>query len=114
MRPWLPLAIAWEHAKGADKQLLETAWRTATLDAETSAHIRRLITEVGAENRCRSLLESYKEQAVRSLPELRNASLKGLLRRVLGKIFSLEIKGWCSEFEARNAASGEALAQAAR
>jgi hypothetical protein len=33
---------------------------------------------------------------------------------VIGKIFSVEIKGWCSEFEARNAASGEAVAQAAR
>ena len=31
-----------------------------------------------------------------------NANLKGLLRRVIGKIFSdTEIKGWCKEFEAR-------------
>jgi hypothetical protein len=29
--------------------------------------------------------------------------LKGLLRRVLGKIFNdTEIKGWCKEFEAKN------------
>jgi hypothetical protein len=48
-------------------------------------------------------LERYKEEAIRSLAELENASLKGLLRRVLGKIFNdTEIKGWCKEFEAAN------------
>ena len=35
--------------------------------------------------------------------DLENASLKGLLRRVIGKIFNdTEIKGWCKEFEAKN------------
>ena len=30
-------------------------------------------------------------------------NLKGLLRRVIGKIFNeLEIKGWCSDFEEKN------------
>jgi hypothetical protein len=49
------------------------------------------------------LLETYKETAVRSLAELENATLKGLLRRVLGKIFNdLEIKGWCREYEVKN------------
>jgi hypothetical protein len=48
-------------------------------------------------------LERYKEEAIRSLAELENASLKGLLRRVLGKIFNdTEIKVWCKEFEAAN------------
>jgi hypothetical protein len=44
--------------------------------------------------------------------ELENSSLKGLLRRVVSKIFSIEIKGWCSEFQARNAAGSAAGAQA--
>jgi geranylgeranyl diphosphate synthase, type II len=49
------------------------------------------------------LLESYKETAIRSLQSLENANLKGLLRRVLGKIFNdLEIKGWCREYEVKN------------
>ena len=38
---------------------------------------------------------------------------RGLLRRVVGKIFGIEIKGWCSEFEARNASGGETLAKTA-
>ena len=83
-------------------------------DEETFAEVRRIVTEIGAEERCRGLLDAYKEQAIRALPELEQASLKGLLRRVIGKVFSVEIKGWCREFEARNAASREVVAEAAR
>lgn len=104
IRPSLPLAIALERAKGADRQLLESVWRRqqhAPLD---------LVSSLSA-TRCRELLEAYKEQAIRSLPALGNPSLKGLLRRVVGKIFQLEIKGWCSEFETRNAADRQAVSQ---
>ena len=57
----------------------------------------------GAEN-CMMLLERYKDQSVRALQDIDNANLKGLLRRIVGKIFNeLEIKGWCREFEVKNA-----------
>ena len=36
-----------------------------------------------------------------------------LLRRVVGKVFRVEIKGWCSEFETRDAAGRQAGAHAA-
>jgi hypothetical protein len=75
-----------------------------------NAGVREIIAECGAEERCEGLLESYKEEAIRSLAALENASLKGLLRRVISKIFGVEIKGWCSEFETRNAASRESSA----
>lgn len=49
------------------------------------------------------LLERYKEQSVRALQDLENPNLKGLLRRIVGKMFNeLEIKGWCREFEVKN------------
>ena len=35
-----------------------------------------------------ALLEAYKEQAIRSLADVDSPSLKGLLRRVVGKIFT--------------------------
>jgi geranylgeranyl diphosphate synthase type II len=39
------------------------------------------------------------------LRDVENPNLKGLLRRVIGKIFNdTEIKGWCKEFEEKNAA----------
>ena len=113
MRPSLPMALACERATGAAKTLLQRAWRK-NVDAGDMEEIRRLIIEAGADDRCRSLLEMYKEQAIQTLPALQNASLKGLLRRVVGKIFRVEIQGWCSEFEARNAAGGAVGAAAAR
>ena len=113
LRPSLPMAIAFERAKGDAKVLVERYWRRETRPEDADA-LAQILLDVKAEDRCRGLLESYKEEAVRSLTRIENSSLKGLLRRVIGKIFSVEIKGWCSEFEARNAASGETLNQAAR
>ena len=113
MRPSLPLALAMERARGASREIVERFWRR-TAWPEDSDQMARILTEAKAEDRCRGLFEGYKEEAVRALKEIEHASLKGLLRRVIGKIFSVEIKGWCSEFEARNAPSGAARAEAAR
>jgi geranylgeranyl pyrophosphate synthase len=113
-RPSLPLAVAYEHAKKepALRPALEAAWRRDP--SADAAQVRQAIERFDAEGRARRLLESYKEEAIRSIAALDHASLKGLLRRVVGKIFSVEIEGWCSEFETRNAASREALAAVSR
>ena len=69
----------------------------------TTATIESLYAELGADDRARTLLETYKEEAIRCLRDLENPNLKGLLRRVLGKIFNdVEIKGWCKEQELKN------------
>ena len=78
----------------------------------STTEVRDLVKESGADDRCLKLLESYKESAIRSLQEVDSANLKGLLRRVIGKIFNdLEIKGWCREFDEQNV--GPAIAAAA-
>jgi geranylgeranyl pyrophosphate synthase len=110
-KPTLPLAEAFDRAKGDDKIFCERIWTTPELSAEDAERMRALFERIGVENRGRQLLESYKEAAVRALPDLHNPSLKGLLRRVIGKIFRVEIQGWCSEFEARNAAGSETVAK---
>jgi geranylgeranyl pyrophosphate synthase len=107
--PALPLAEAFDRSKGDDKVFLERMWKTPEWPAEDADRVRVLFERIGVEERGRRLLESYKEAAVRALPELHNPSLKGLLRRVIGKIFRVEIQGWCSEFEARNAAGSETV-----
>jgi geranylgeranyl diphosphate synthase, type II len=112
-KPTLPLAEAFDRSRGEDKALLERLWKSPEFSAEDASQLRALITRLGIEERCRQQLESWKEAAVRSLPELHNPSLKGLLRRVIGKIFRVEIQGWCSEFEARNAAGSETVSTAA-
>jgi geranylgeranyl diphosphate synthase type II len=112
--PSLLLALACDKAKASGRERVMTAWRAARAsDTDRQAYLA-LLGELGVEERARALLEAYKEQAVRSLPPLQNASLKGLLRRVVGKVFRVEIKGWCSEFEARDAAGRQAGADAAR
>jgi len=111
MRPSLLLAVASERAQGEQKAMLENLWhRKAGLNAE---QIEALYVELKADERARLLLETYKEEAIRSLRDLENPSLKGLLRRVIGKIFNdTEIKGWCKEFEQKNLANGIAIATA--
>ncbi len=98
LRPSLLLATAHERAASAQTTALWNRTSTASV-----AEIEQLYRELKADERCADLLERYKEEAIQSLRELDNASLKGLLRRVLGKIFNdTEIKGWCKEFEAKN------------
>jgi geranylgeranyl diphosphate synthase type II len=108
LRPSLLLASAYERASqdttGAAKTKLEAHWRR--LSESSPAEIEVLFTELGADTRCRDLLERYKEEAIRTLRDVENPNLKGLLRRVIGKIFNdTEIKGWCKEFEQKNGAT---------
>lgn len=105
LRPNVVLATAAERAQGDDKQALQKLWERKSERAWSATDVRRLAVETKSDDRCLLLMESYKEAAIRGLGELDNANLKGLLRRVIGKIFNdLEIKGWCGEFEQKHAA----------
>jgi geranylgeranyl pyrophosphate synthase len=106
MRPSLPLALLHERVRGqaAHKSLVERAWRKQC-SKEELLQVEKLFSEYQIADRCKVLQESYKEEAIRCLTELENPSVKGLLRRVISKIFTVEVKDWCSEFETRNAAS---------
>ena len=100
MRPSVMLSVAHDKARGADKSLLESLWNHHDLAGISALQIRQIVHAVKADDKCLLLLETYKEQAIQALRELDNATLKGLLRRVIGKIFNdLVIKGWCHEFE---------------
>ena len=105
MRPSLLLAVAHERANDdAKKTLTEALWRRQPPAGVNGDQVEALYSEVKADERARTLLETYKEEAIRSLRDLENPNLKGLLRRVIGKIFNdTEIKGWCKEFEQKNA-----------
>lgn len=112
--PSLLLALACDKAKASGHDRVMTAWRGARAGEADRQAYRTLLGDLGVEDRARALLEAYKEQAIRTLPSLQHPSLKGLLRRVVGKVFRVEIKGWCSEFEARDAAGRQAGTYAAR
>ncbi|MEZ5323942.1 MAG: polyprenyl synthetase family protein [Verrucomicrobiales bacterium] len=102
IRPSILLSTTYEKAKGEDQEFMAQLWSGKNASADLD-RVRALAHGVQADDRCVLLLESYKETAIRSLQGLENANLKGLLRRVLGKIFNdLEIKGWCREYEVKN------------
>lgn len=112
-RPTLLLAIASERAQAAVKTTLESLWHRQLPEGIDPHSIEKIYRELKADERARTLLETYKEEAIRSLRDLENANLKGLLRRVVGKIFNeMEIKGWCKEFEVKNASENQQAARA--
>ena len=103
MRPSIILSLLLEMGKGQTKETMEALWNGQPCDKPDNAAIRAWAQESGAYEKATTLLESYKEVAIRSLQDVEIPNLKGLLRRVIGKIFNeLEIKGWCREFEQKN------------
>jgi geranylgeranyl diphosphate synthase type II len=100
LRPTLLLAIAHEKAKGEQKEQLAEVWRRRLPEGVTFAQIEQWYLDLKAVKRAEDLQLTYKELAIRSLTDLENANLKGLLRRVIGKIFNdTVVKGWCSEVQ---------------
>ena len=62
------------------------AWKSAARDRQLPALIRSAMAAQRVEEKAQQLLEHYKNEAIRSLSPLRNAQLKGLLRRLVGRI----------------------------
>jgi geranylgeranyl pyrophosphate synthase len=99
----LILAIAHKRAEGADRERIASAIRHGAPDLPEDVH--RIANECGVLDKTDDLLEAYKEESIRSLRFLSSPTLKGLMRRIVGKIFGEKlIEGYCSEFETRNAA----------
>ena len=100
----LILAIAHKRTDGAERERIAAVIRSGA--PELPDDVPRIVNGCGALNKADDLLEAYKEEALRSLRFLSSPTLKGLMRRIVGKIFGETlIEGYCSEFEARNAAS---------
>ncbi|MFP4104549.1 MAG: polyprenyl synthetase family protein [Phycisphaerae bacterium] len=102
-RPSVVLAVAWERADGEDRKLIEELWcggeRFDTDPARWTAIFKDLRVRAVTE----SLLEGYKAEAIRALCRLDNLSLKGLLRKMIAKVFR-EAEGFtcCEEHDATN------------
>ena len=85
MRPSIVLAVAYDRARGEDRQFFEAVWRRSS-DAPAD-EVRRRIETLGAREEARRLLVRYEDETMRSLEPLTSTDLKGLLRRVVFKIF---------------------------
>ena len=100
----LILAIAHKRTKGSQRDRIASVIRSGAPEFPDDVH--HIVNESGVLDKAEDLLEAYKEDAIRSLRFLSSPTLKGLMRRIVGKIFGEKlIEGYCSEFEARNAAS---------
>ncbi len=103
-RPSLLLAQAYEMAQDADKKLLKSIWdRSVELDS-AAGELEGIFMRLGVEQSALDLMESYKYRAINSLTLVKNAGLKSLLRRVVGKIFNdFEIMGCCNDHKTGHA-----------
>ena len=100
LRPTLLLAVAHEKAKGDRKEQLAQVWRRQMPEGISLREVEGWYDDLKAVKRAEDLQLTYKELAIRSLTDLENSNLKGLLRRVIGKIFNdTVVKGWCSEVQ---------------
>ena len=85
MRPSILLAIARECAEGEDADLLDRLGRPdADIDPDA---VHRCFRHLGVEAEAHRLMAEYDDRAVRALEPLTCADLKGLLRRLVFKIF---------------------------
>ena len=100
LRPTLLLAVAHEKAKDDRKEQLAQVWRRQMPEGISLQEVEGWYDDLKAVKRAEDLQLTYKELAIRSLTDLENSNLKGLLRRVIGKIFNdTVVKGWCSEVQ---------------
>ena len=114
-RPSILLAIACESASGEQRKRIEAIWRQEAGPTAAADEARCVFEQTDVVARTRQLLESYKQLAVRSLNPLAGANLKGLLRRVVTKIFNdAEVMFCCNDYQSRNARGGRAGENASR
>ena len=109
LRPSLIMAIAHKRAAGGDAEaMLDAIWRkerpVGSPGSDERLALEARLGEWGVVQKARDLADAYEVAAVESLTPLQHPSVKGLLRRVVGKIFGEGdlIEGYCSEFEALN------------
>jgi geranylgeranyl pyrophosphate synthase len=95
-RPSLVMAVALERVKGPEREELAAWWRHGS-PCPDAARIRAILASHHVDDHVRALLASFKERAVQSLRMIDNDSLKGLLRRLMGKIFIEQVTSWCHD-----------------
>ena len=76
----LLLSMAWENAVPDDRKKIIAFWKSP------EPELLKIIVDSNAEVKAKQLAEYYKNEAIRSLALMKNAPLKSLLRKVIGKI----------------------------
>ncbi len=107
IRPSLLLAAAYERAEDAGKAAIDLLWRRDSTCRGT-VDIGAILEKLRIRTMASAAMESYKSKAIGSLVALSNPSLKGLLRRVVAKIFNdIDVMSCCNDYQAGHVRGGE-------
>ncbi|MBW8036118.1 MAG: DUF116 domain-containing protein [Planctomycetes bacterium] len=108
MRPSLLLAMTYQQATGDDKKLIESVWNRSTQFKDAKSRIQDAIARLSIRQKAFATMESYKGRAIESIASLKSAPLKGLLRRVIYKIFNdVNVMDCCNDYTAGTGRGGE-------
>jgi len=98
MRPSLIVALAYERADENDKNVLLSLWQNDEVLDIPADPIRAILAKLNIAQIAQELLIGYKHQAIHTLNPIDNPNLKGILRRVIAKIFrDFEIMPCCED-----------------
>ncbi len=97
-RPSILLALAHDQGRGEDRGFLTSVWQREIPLEKALDQTLALFTALHVERQAADLLEFHKSRAIGALAALHNAPLKGLLRRVISRIFyDFDIMGCCND-----------------
>jgi geranylgeranyl pyrophosphate synthase len=101
--PSLLFAIAAEHTTQKEKKKLESIWAASNKSKALQKSVSEIMVRLRVKTLAMNLLESYKREAISSLGPLSNVALKGLLRRIISKIFNeVDIMSCCNDYTSGN------------
>jgi len=104
IRPSLLLAMAYEMTADAERKIFKSVWDRSIEFDTVASDIQNIFAMLKIQQLAWDLMESHKSQAISSLTILNNSNLKGLLRRVVGKIFNdFEVMGCCNDYKVGHA-----------
>jgi geranylgeranyl pyrophosphate synthase len=95
--PSILLALAYESADERQRPTIQQAWSAGEPTKTAHQELVWLLRELHVERQARTLLESYKRQAVRALDGIEQPLPKLLLRRLLSRILGVVHKAQVHE-----------------
>lgn len=85
-RPSILVSIACEQSVGVLRERLESVLKTAAPAESRQEIFQDIFLTLRVEEKARLLLDHYRNEAIRSLSPLKDSQLKGLLRRLVGRL----------------------------
>ncbi len=102
-RPSIIMALAAEQAHGQSRHLLLRAWQEPDVRESEFNRIMDIFQDLEIDKNARTLMGQIKTRAIDTLTQLQNPALKGLLRRVISKIFGdFDLMGCCNDSQTRH------------